>query len=88
MSADVNTVTLRVERVMSDCGGVSVVVGCLRRDNDSTVTTHQDSVTVAVFSRDTVSRCHIEPGSIVVVHPPWYVTALISLIICGVGVSM
>jgi len=71
LSADVNTVMLRVERVRSDCGGLSVVVGRVHRDNDSADAAHQDSVTCAVFSRDTVSRCHIEPGSVVAIHPPW-----------------
>jgi len=71
LSADVNTVMLTVERVMSDCGGLSVVVGRLHRTNDSTDAAQQDSVTCSVFSRDTVSRCHIEPGSVVAIHPPW-----------------
>ena len=66
LTADVNTVVLDVERVVSDCEGLRLVVGRLRRGTD-----HEDLPTCAVFSRDTVSRYPVGPGSAVAVHPPW-----------------
>ena len=77
-AADVNTLVIDVERVMTQCGGLRIVIGRLRHDDSaddgddvSSMRTQQDSTVHAVFNQDTVSKCHIETGSVVAVHPPW-----------------
>jgi len=70
-AADVNTVVLAIERLVSDCGGLTVVVGRPCHDSGSSATTCDNSAVYAVFTRETVSRCNIERGSVIAVHPPW-----------------
>jgi len=67
---DVNTVMVAVERLVSSCGGLTLVMG-RHHDINSSVTARDSSQVYAVFTRETVSRCHIEPGSVIAVHPPW-----------------
>jgi len=71
VSADENTVVMTVNRVLFYHGGLTLVLGCLHQDDGSSVTTRDDSGVYGLFNRHTVSRCHIEPGSVVAIHPPW-----------------
>jgi len=70
-AADVHTMVLAVEQLVSKCGGLTVVVGRPCHDSSSAVNTRDNSAVYAVFTRETVSQCYIEPGSVVAIHPPW-----------------
>ena len=60
---------LSVERLVSSCGGLSVVIGHQCHNDKSSA----KMLLCAVFTRDTVSRFQIDLGSVVAIHPPWLV---------------
>jgi len=75
--ADANTVVMAVERLVSNRGGLTVVLGRPCNDSGSLVTTHDNSALFAVFTREIVSQCHIERDSVVAIHPPWLSSSML-----------